>query len=224
MRIVLEILIVIGFGILTYSIVTSKNGRIERIEEENKVYKDHVETLSERLVYKQTQNDRLKQLNDQLEKNPIQKDKDLKEDAKEVERNYQEAIDRIESIGLDSLVGDAFKIGRKDSSLFVRLSELEFIQMRKNEIKIEKLETKFGICKERIVQKDALLKLRNLRIENYKKQIKLQKKKLNQKNDIIGNKDHQIKLLNKEIKRQKMQKIGIIGGVAIAIGGLFLIF
>lgn len=217
MRTLIEIGI-IALSVFLIITFVNRNNNLEsennNLETENVMYKDSIKKIAEKLTIKEKINDSLKEREEQLS---VQNEKQNRE-KRTIEKIYKDSLALIEKETLEDLVDDTGKIIKKGDSSFVLLSEREYREKERNELKLLKIESLHGICQKQMENQEELLKTKDLRIKNYKEQIAHHQRQSKMKDSIISNKDQQVSNKEKEIKKQKWITRGTAGAGLILLG------
>jgi chromosome segregation ATPase len=209
MRLVIEIVIILGLVLIFWAdeqsdstkIAKSKE-RVESLEERGETYRDSIASL-------RSHADSLNEKTDKLE-NRLSKTQDRIDHIKNV---YTDSIQAIEKAQLTDLV-DSSRIIVKGDTTFVLVSEEFYRTSLSNRTRLKKLRSLVGIYRDRVALQDSIIELKNESIMNLMERTAVQRHRINLKDTIISEKDIQLDGKDQVIKKIKRQRNLVIGGAA----------
>lgn len=217
MRLIIEILILIGAGLIIYFLLNKNQDisgqlkdskqTVEQLNKEKKLLDDSISVLEE-------QRNKYKEENKKLKEDTAR----LNREKKENEKAYNDSIEAIQKAKLSDLA-DSSQIIKKGDTIFVLVSESFYRRALSDRVRIKKLKSLVGIYRQETQVQRHMLGVKDKEISNLVEQIAVHKQKETLNDSIIEEKDKQVELKDKVIRKVKLQRnIGIgIGGAVIIL-------
>jgi flagellar biosynthesis chaperone FliJ len=222
MRLVIEIVIIVGLAGLALFFFGDNNELDSKLKESEKKivqYENKIGRLESAIRDSSLVIDSLHEKVDDYEIKLSEKQQELEE----TEQRYKDKIEQVYEVKLSELIDSTQKIIKVKNDTYVVVTEAFYRKARANEFKLEKLQAKVGIFREQLQIQDSIIDIKDKEIFNLVGQLNNQRHQIALKDSIITEKDIQVDALDREVKRQKLQKGLTLGAVGAGIILLILL-